>query len=98
MAPLVAREEISSWLPGRNQITGNEFATRQLRIKNETVLADKIEHYIRHYYDVIQVCHIVLGAWCLLMIVLGIINIVPKHEDFKVCMISLVSASCECFE
>lgn len=88
--PLLSRDEMPNWTRQKS-ISGTEISTKVLRNRNETGLANKLEAYVLHYYDVIQMFHVCLALWCAIVMVLGCINIVPKHEDFKVCTILLVS-------
>lgn len=86
--PLLPREDMPLWT--NKPITGIEISTKMLREKNQTKLANRIELYIKTYYDPLQLFQMAIGCWSIVIIILGIINIVPKHEDFKVITLLLV--------
>lgn len=86
--PLLSRDELPRW---SKPFTGTEISTETLRAKNQTALADDLEHYVVHYYDLQQLCHMAMAAWCLVILLLSLVNVVPSQEDFKVFTILLVS-------
>ncbi|CAG2177382.1 unnamed protein product [Oppiella nova] len=53
-----------------------------------TTLAD-YKHFATHYYDWLQIYHCITFGWCIVVIILAVINIVPSHQDFKVLVICL---------
>ena len=87
--PLLPREELSRWTT--KPITGTEISTKSLRNKNQTTIAKEMESFIENYYDSLQIFHTAIGCWSIIIMLFGCINIVPKHEDFKVMTILLVS-------
>ncbi|KAH9425884.1 hypothetical protein DERP_005103 [Dermatophagoides pteronyssinus] len=86
--PLLPREELSRWTT--KPITGTEISTKSLREKNQTLIAEQMELFIENYYDSLQIFQIIIGCWSIIIMLFGIINIVPKHEDFKVMTILLM--------
>ncbi|KAH9511543.1 hypothetical protein DERF_009995 [Dermatophagoides farinae] len=86
--PLLPREELSRWTT--KPITGTEISTKSLRNKNQTTIAKEMESFIENYYDSLQIFHTAIGCWSIIIMLFGCINIVPKHEDFKVMTILLM--------
>ncbi|OTF69149.1 hypothetical protein BLA29_003803 [Euroglyphus maynei] len=86
--PLLPREELSRW--NMKPITGTEISTKLLRDKNQTAIAEQMELFIENYYDSLQIFQITIGCWSIVIMLFGLINIVPKHEDFKVMTILLM--------
>jgi hypothetical protein len=51
----------------------------------------EIKKFAISYYDWLQMYHYITFSWCVIIIILGFINIVPSHQDFKVIVITVVS-------
>jgi hypothetical protein len=52
---------------------------------------EEIKKFANSYYDWLQMYHYITFSWCVIIIILGFINIVPSHQDFKVIVITVVS-------
>ena len=72
-------------------ITGTELSEMNFRSANQSKQADKMVAYIEQYYEPLEYFHWVLLVWCLCIIVLGWVNVIPNGEDAKVIIILMVS-------
>ena len=86
--PMLPRDEMSDWVEKRT--LGTELSGDILRARNQTELADELEHYVQHYYELVIYFHYIILVWCFGILFLSCINIVPKHEDMKVLTILTV--------
>ena len=78
-------------------MSSHDDVAAQLPLKHSgdsNSISEAVKKFAQSYYEWSQIYHYVIFGFCIVILILSFINIVPKHQDLKVITISLVSFIC----